>query len=76
VYRATSEGAALVRGYRALRRELLVALAGLGREVDLPDLDRRLVQPRRPLRWRCAGAAVQRQLGAAGTATIDGRPPY
>ena len=63
VYRVTSDGAALVQGYRALRRELLVALADsdAGR---LPDLDRRLVQLT-DLYDGAARAAVQRQLGAA-----------
>ena len=64
VYRVTSDGAVLVQGYRALRRELLVALADTdaGR---LPDLDRRLVQLT-DLYDGAARAAVQRQLGAAG----------
>ena len=65
LYRATAEGEVLMRGYRALRRDLLVALAGSA-EVDLPDLDRRLVRLA-ALYEGAAGAAVQRQIGAAGT---------
>ena len=64
VYRVTAAGEALVQGYRALRRDLLIALGGV-EEADLPDLDRRLVGLT-DLYDGAARAAVQRQLGATG----------
>lgn len=61
-YAVTAEGEALIRGYRALRRELLVAAAGTA-EDDLPALDARLVALT-GLYDGAARAAVQRQIGA------------
>jgi predicted MarR family transcription regulator len=43
LYEVTPAGADLTRDYRALRRELLISLAG-GVEADFPDLDRRLIR--------------------------------
>lgn len=64
LYRATAEGAALIEGYRALRRELLVALAG-SEEAELADLDQHLVRLTK-LYDGASRSAVQRQLGATG----------
>jgi len=64
LYRATAEGTALIEGYRALRRELLVALAG-SEEAELADLDLRLVRLTE-LYDGASRSAVQRQLGATG----------
>jgi predicted MarR family transcription regulator len=59
-YRVTAEGEDLIRRYRALRRELLVAIADTA-ESDLDDLDRRFVRLTE-LYDGAARAAVQRQL--------------
>ena len=65
-YRVTESGEALIRGYRALRRELLVSLAG-ATEDDLPGLEARLVRLA-GLYDGAARDAVQRQIapGADG----------
>lgn len=64
LYEATAAGGALISGYRALRRELLVSLAETA-DADFPDLDRRLVRLA-GLYDGAAREAIERQLGGAG----------
>ena len=61
-YRVTESGEALIRGYRSLRKELLVSLAA-ATEDDLAGLDARLVRLA-GLYDGAARAAVQRQIEA------------
>jgi predicted MarR family transcription regulator len=60
LYEATPAGDALISGYRALRRELLVSLAEMA-DADFPDLDRRLVRSRRR-----GAEAIERQPAFLG----------
>jgi predicted MarR family transcription regulator len=67
LYRVTPTGADLTRAYRALRRELLVAMAD-GTEADFRGLDRRLIRLTE-LYESATRQAVQRQM--AGVSKAD-----
>jgi predicted MarR family transcription regulator len=66
LYRVTPAGAALTRAYRALRRELLVASAGIAEE-NFPDLDQRLARLT-GIYEDATRQAVQRQVSRASAA--------
>lgn len=66
LYRVTPAGADLTRAYRALRRELLVATAGIG-EADFADLEQRLARLT-GLYEDATRKAVQRQVSHASAA--------